>query len=56
MTPVRVTFQLLDFDSKRLHFFKQLFHATEGWVSATSESLALHVDMQARRRPRSRTT
>ncbi len=47
--PVRVTFQLLDFDSKRLHFFKQLFHATEGWVSATSESLSLHVDMRSKK-------
>ena len=47
--PVRVTFQLLDFDSKRLHYFEQLFHATEGWVSATSENIALHVDMDARK-------
>ncbi len=47
--PVRVTFQLLDFDSKRLHVFKQLFHATEGWVSATSESLSLHIDMQSKK-------
>src|SRR5947199_768196 len=44
--PVRVTFQLLDCDAKRLHFFEQLFHAVEGWVSATSEDIALHVDMQ----------
>lgn len=43
--PVRVTFQLLDYDTKRLHYFEQLFHATEGWVSATSENMALHVDM-----------
>jgi acyl-CoA thioester hydrolase len=47
--PVRVTFQLLGYDSKRLHFFQQLFHATEGWVSATSENLSLHIDMQARK-------
>ena len=47
--PVRVTFQLLDFDSKRLHVFKQLFHATEGWVSATSESLSLHIDMASKK-------
>jgi acyl-CoA thioester hydrolase len=47
--PVRVTFQLLDFDSKRLHCFQQLFHAVEGWVSATSENLSLHVDMDARK-------
>ena len=45
--PVRVTFQLINFDSKRLHFFEQLFHAVDGWVSATSENLALHVDMAA---------
>ena len=43
--PVRVTFQLLDYDSKRFHYFEQLFHATEGWVSATSENMTLHVDM-----------
>src|SRR5215475_8322141 len=42
---VRVTFQLLDFDAKRVHYFEQLFHATEGWVSATSENLALHVHL-----------
>ena len=45
--PVRVTFQLLDYDAKRLHYFEQLFHAEEGWVSATSENLSLHVDMSA---------
>src|ERR1700681_1446114 len=47
--PVRVTFQLLDYDDKRLHYFEQLFHAQEGWVSATSENLSLHVDMQAKK-------
>ena len=45
---VRVTFQLLDFDAKRLHYFEQLYHA-DGWLSATSENLALHVDMTARK-------
>jgi acyl-CoA thioester hydrolase len=45
--PVRVTFQLLGYDAKRLHFFEQLFHAADGWVSATSENMALHVDMVA---------
>jgi acyl-CoA thioester hydrolase len=43
--PVRATFQLLGFDNKRLHYFEQLFHGTEGWVAATSENMALHVDM-----------
>jgi acyl-CoA thioester hydrolase len=47
--PVRVTFQMLDFDAKRIHYFLQLFHATEGWVSATSENMTLHVDMAAKK-------
>src|ERR1700732_1241883 len=47
--PVRVTFQLLDYDQKRLHYFEQLFHAEEGWVSATSENLSLHVDMTSKK-------
>jgi acyl-CoA thioester hydrolase len=47
--PVHVTFQLLDFDAKRLHYFEQLFHAEEGWLSATSENMALHVDMAAKK-------
>ncbi len=44
-TPVRVTFQLLGFDQKRMHYFEQLFHAEEGWLSATSENMALNVNM-----------
>jgi len=47
--PVRVTFQLLDFDSKRMHYFEQLFHAEEGWLSATSENMALNVDMTVKK-------
>jgi acyl-CoA thioester hydrolase len=42
--PVRVTLQLIDYDEKRLHYFEQLFHAEHGWIAATSENLALHVD------------
>ena len=47
--PVRVTFQLLDYDAKRMHYFEQLFHAEEGWVSATSENMSLHVDMTSKK-------
>ncbi len=43
--PVRVTLQLLAHDSKRLHYFEQLCHAGEGWMSATSENMVLHVAM-----------
>src|SRR5580658_8631529 len=47
--PVRVTFQLLGFDGKRMHYFEQLFHAEEGWLSATSENMALNVNMTAKK-------
>ena len=46
---VRVTFQLLGYDAKRMHYFEQLFHADEGWLAATSENMVLHVDMTARK-------
>jgi acyl-CoA thioester hydrolase len=47
--PVRVTFQLLDYDAKRIHYFEELRHAEEGWLSATSENMTLHVDMTAKK-------
>jgi acyl-CoA thioester hydrolase len=36
-------------DEKRIHYFEELRHATEGWLSATSENMTLHVDMNIRR-------
>jgi acyl-CoA thioester hydrolase len=47
--PVRVEFQLLDYDAKRIHYFETLKHAEDGWVSATSENMTLHVDMEAKK-------
>ena len=47
--PVRVTFQLLDYDTKRMRYFEQLLHAEENWVSATSENMSLHVDMTTKK-------
>ncbi len=41
---VQATFHIVDYDEKRLHVFQELRHE-DGWVSATSETLALHVDM-----------
>jgi acyl-CoA thioester hydrolase len=48
-TPVRVRFRLIDYDPKRMHFFQELVHATEGWLSATSENMTLHIDMAAKK-------
>ncbi|WP_323783635.1 thioesterase family protein [Thalassovita sp.] len=41
---VRVGFQLLDSDDKRLHYCQWLYHE-DGWLAATAEGLALHIDM-----------
>ncbi len=43
--PVNVSLQLLDFDSKRLHCFQEIHHTEDGFLSATSETMSLHVDM-----------
>lgn len=43
--PVRATVQIVDLDEKRAHFYQELHHATEGFLSATSEQVTLHVDM-----------
>jgi acyl-CoA thioester hydrolase len=47
--PVRVTVQLLGYDTKRIHLFEELRHATKGWLSATSENMTLSVDMTAKK-------
>jgi acyl-CoA thioester hydrolase len=44
----QVTILLIAADDKRLHTFEELRHATEGWLSATSENMSLHMDMNAR--------
>ena len=46
---VEVRLQLLDFDHKRLHFYQEMYHCAEGYLAATSEQIALHVNMTSRR-------
>ena len=46
---VRITAQLIAFDEKRLHYYLEMRHATEGWLAATSENLSLHVDLTSRK-------
>lgn len=47
--PVSVALQLIDFDAKRLHYFLTMTNTTTGGLAATSENLAMHVDMSTRR-------
>ena len=47
--PVQISILLVGADEKRLHTFEQLRHASEGWLSATSENMTIHIDMTARK-------
>src|ERR1700680_1672838 len=47
--PVQVSILLVGADEKRLHTFEELRHASEGWLSATSENMHLHIDITARK-------
>ena len=44
-----MSFRLLGFNHKRMHYFEELHHAEQGWLSATSETMALNVDMTAKK-------
>ena len=47
--PLRFEARLLDFDAKRIHFYQEMFHGTEGYLAASQESLSSHVSMATRR-------
>ena len=47
--PLDFTFQVIDFDAKRMHYFMTMLHANERWLAATSEAISICVDMTTRR-------
>jgi acyl-CoA thioester hydrolase len=47
--PLRFTTRLIAFDSKRIHYFHEMHHATEGFLAATNELMSLHVNLTKRR-------
>src|ERR1700756_3958048 len=47
--PVQIAIILVAADEKRLHTFEEMRHADEGWLSATSENMTMHIDMAARK-------
>jgi len=47
--PYVVTTQVLGYDAKRIHQLQRLYHAEDGFLSATCEWMNLHVDLRARR-------
>jgi acyl-CoA thioester hydrolase len=46
---LRVHTWLLGADTKRVHYFHELFHVESGERSAVQELMALHIDMRVRR-------
>lgn len=47
--PLRFEARLLEVDHKRLHYYQEMFHGTEGYLAATYETLSVHVNMNSRR-------
>jgi acyl-CoA thioester hydrolase len=47
--PLRFTTQLLDHDAKRVHYFHRMYHESEGYLSATSEQISMHIHLAERR-------
>jgi acyl-CoA thioester hydrolase len=46
---LRFEARLLDHDAKRIHFYQEMFHAKEGFLAASCESLSAYVSQAARR-------
>ena len=46
---LRFESRLLDFDAKRIHCYHEMFHAGEGYLAASMESLSSVVSMATRR-------
>ena len=47
---VRVTFRILDHDEKRIHAWQEMIHE-DGWTSALSETMSLHVRLATDAQP-----
>ncbi|NKB60173.1 MAG: hypothetical protein GKS00_28035 [Alphaproteobacteria bacterium] len=47
--PLRMTGQVIACDEKRVHYWLEMFHGTEGYLAATAEYMILHIDMSVRR-------
>ena len=47
--PLRIEFQLLGFDQKRIHSFQRMFHGERDYLAATEERMTVHVDMTKRK-------
>ena len=47
--PMRFATQLLARDAKRVHLFHEMYHAEQGYLAATNESIIMNIDYTSRR-------
>jgi acyl-CoA thioester hydrolase len=47
--PLRITTQILDHDTKRLHYIHMMYHESEGFLAATNELMLMNIDYETRR-------
>jgi acyl-CoA thioester hydrolase len=47
--PMRFATQLLARDAKRVHLFHEMFHAEQGYLAATNETIVMNIDYATRR-------
>ncbi|MEM7334638.1 MAG: thioesterase family protein [Chloroflexota bacterium] len=48
-TKIRMTTQLINWDKKRLHYFHRMFNLDAGYLAATNECIAMHIDLNKRK-------
>ena len=46
---IRIVTQLVDYDSKRLHYYHEMFHKETGRLAASNECLCMNVNLETRR-------
>jgi acyl-CoA thioester hydrolase len=47
--PMLFKTQLLDCDAKRVHLFHEMYHADEGYLAATNETIIMNIDYATRK-------
>lgn len=47
--PLRLTGRIVGVDPKRVHYWLEMHHGTEGYLAAVAEIVKLHIDMTTRR-------
>jgi acyl-CoA thioester hydrolase len=47
--PMRFTSQLLERDAKKVHLYHEMFHAEQGYLAATNETIVMNIDYPTRR-------